>query len=409
MQNSDLFIYIHIPYCRSRCSYCDFVTFEENKILPVKEYVKILKQEIKNKSPFFEHLNVQTIYFGGGTPSLIPAENITDILKEVKQNYALSSQPEITIEVNPGTLDEHKLDIYKKSGVNRFSLGVQTFNSWFLEKSHCAHSVEDSLETLHLFQKEKLNFSLDLMFGLPKQNLSDLKMDICQALSFDPPHISLYNLTVPSQHELSKNRPSEEEQKDMFQWIEEKLKPQGLKKYEISNFAKPPFFSKHNVAYWEGKTVLGFGLSAHSYLSSDFKGFPERNLKNSYGIRFWNASQMPTYLQQSALKNSKTPFDSLKSNQVEFLTSYESLTDFCYTRLRTKKGLCLKELAHSYPQNIFDYTHSKLKKLHFENWLEKRRSSFRLTKKGEILSNQVFLELTFLKKDFSSFKETSIV
>ena len=400
MKSSDFFIYVHIPYCRSRCTYCDFVTFEENKILPVKEYIKALKKEIRSKSRFFEHSNIQTVYFGGGTPSLIPAEDLVDILEEIKSINPLGKETEITIEVNPGTLNENNMDIYKKSGINRFSLGVQTFNSWFLEKSNRRHSVEDSLNDLQLFHKEKMNFSLDLMFGLPQQNLSDLKIDISQALSFDPPHISLYNLTVPPKHELSKNRPSEEEQKDMFEWIEQKLKPQGLEKYEISNFAKPHLFSKHNVAYWEGKTVLGFGLSAHSYLSVDFKYPTRKDQNNLHGIRFWNSSQMPTYLEQASLENLETPFDSLKNNQVEFLTAYESLTDFCYTRLRTKKGLNLKELENLYSQDIFDYTYSKLNDLHDQNWLEKRESSFRLTPKGEILSNQVFLELTFLKKDF---------
>ncbi len=400
MQSQDIFIYVHIPYCRSRCSYCDFVTFEENKILPIKEYIKILKKEIQNKACFFEHSNIQTVYFGGGTPSLIPAEDLTDILEEINNINPLKKQTEITIEINPGTLNEHKFDIYKKSGINRFSLGIQTFNSWFLEKSRRLHSVEDSLKDLLLFQKEKVNFSLDLMFGLPNQHLSDLKMDVSQALFFNPPHISLYNLTVPSQHELSKNRPPEEEQKDMFQWIEQKLKPYGLEKYEISNFAKPHFFSRHNVAYWEGKTVLGFGLSAHSYISPLFKLTTEIDSNNLYGIRFWNSSQMQTYLRQSSLKNLKTPFSALKNNQIEFLTPYESLTDFCYTRLRTKKGLCLKELESLYSQNIFSCAYSKLNDLYLQNWLEKRESSFRLTPKGEVLSNKIFLELTFLKKDF---------
>ncbi|MGI9548378.1 MAG: radical SAM family heme chaperone HemW [Bdellovibrionales bacterium] len=397
MASSKFFIYVHIPYCRSRCTYCNFITFENGQTVPVKDYVQFLKKEIQNKARFFKNSVSETVYFGGGTPSLIPSEDLTDILKTIKQHFTLKKDPEITIEVNPGTITEKDLEIYQKEGVNRFSLGVQTFNQWFLEKSRRFHTVEDSLKDLKMFQKHHINYSLDLMFGLPQQTISDLKFDVQQSLLFDPYHISLYNLTIPPGHELSKNRASEIKQKEMFEWIEQYLAGHGLEKYEISNFAKAPYFSRHNLAYWGGETVLGLGISAHSYLSPNFQNIKE---SNPYGIRFWNSSQMTTYLKQASQNNLSSPFNSLNSKQVEILNCYESLTDFCYTRLRTRKGLCLKELKKLYPKFLYNYTRTKLHHLINQNWLKKRSSLFSLTPKGEILSNQVFLELTFLKKDF---------
>lgn len=400
MQYSKLFLYTHIPYCLSRCSYCDFVTFEKDKILPSSSYIELVSQEIKSQSQFFKNSEVQTCYFGGGTPSLLPASEIAQLLCVFKKHFRFREQPEITLEINPGTLDEQKLTEYQHMGINRFSLGVQTFNEWFLKVSRRFHTAEDSLKTLRLFQKEKLNFSLDLMFGLPKQSLKDLQEDVNRALEFNPPHISLYNLTLASKHPLNKNRATEQEQLEMHLWLEEKLKAHGLIKYEISNFAKQGLTSQHNQAYWKGQSVLGLGLSAHSYLKPCFlEGF-QNATASPYGIRFWNASQMETYIKQISLLNSKTPFDHLNSSQKEFLKDYEALTDFCYTRLRTKEGLCEKELKALYPQYLCELVLVKLKNLLKKSWLEQAASSFRLTQEGEILSNQVFLELTFSQKDF---------
>ena len=182
----DLFIYIHIPWCEQRCSYCDFATYKRSSKSDSKDYVAVVRREIQNKHSFFKDFKVKTVYFGGGTPSLVPGEEIVSILKELKSRFVFDKSPEITIEINPGTLTEEKFHLYRTHHINRYSLGVQTFTPWFLKQSGRQHSVEDSLKDLQLFQRENLNFSLDLMFGLPRQTFKDFKKDVKTGLNFQP-------------------------------------------------------------------------------------------------------------------------------------------------------------------------------------------------------------------------------
>lgn len=397
--SKSLFLYVHIPYCKQKCSYCNFITFEKNKILPSKDYVDVLKKEIASQSPFFKNNPVQTIYFGGGTPSLIPAEEIGEIIKELKNHFLFLKKPEITIEINPGTLGESKLNFYQKYGINRFSLGVQTFTPWFLNKSGRLHTAEDSINDLTLLQKNKLNFSLDLMFGFPYQTLSSLKEDIKKALAFDPNHVSVYNLMVPKTHELAIERPEENIQVKMFSTIEEELRKHRIYKYEISNFSKKNYQSRHNSAYWNGSLTLGLGVSSHSYLP---KNFTENN---NYGVRFWNSYQLKNYISQKNKKQKLSPLEGFPKHQIEYLKLHEALTDFCHTRLRKTKGLSTKELKSFFSPSISNQVIERLLQLEKDQWLKETDGFFSLTKKGEILSNQVFLRLTFSEKDFK-FKET---
>ena len=392
---SSLFLYVHIPYCKQKCSYCNFITFEEGKTLPSKDYVSILKKEIQSQSFFFKDFQVETLYFGGGTPSLIPTQELGEVITESKKYFSFVSQPEITIEINPGTLDQKKLTEYESYGVNRFSLGVQTFTPWFLKKSGRLHTAEDSIKDLELLKKNNFNFSVDLMFGFPHQTLSSLKEDLKKTLSFNPPHLSLYNLTIPKNHELSLNRPEEHIQIKMFRLIEEALKKGSLYKYEISNFAQKGRKSKHNLAYWNEKPVLGFGVSAHSYLPPDF-------MKNTpYGTRFWNAYHLKHYISQNKKTEKKSPIENLPVKQIERLKAHEALTDFCHTRLRKSEGFSLLELKNSFPPSLFNQAVKKLSLLEKRNWLKETSGFIYLTSEGEILSNQVFLELTFFEKDFN--------
>ena len=396
-KEKELSVYVHIPYCVRRCSYCDFAVYEKGKGGSSKDYINTVRQEIQNKQSFFKGFQVKTVYFGGGTPSLIPGEEIVSILQELKSHFSFSENPEITIEVNPGNLTEEKMSLYQSSHINRYSLGVQTFDEGFLKRSGRSHTVKDSIKDLLFFQNENLNFSLDLMFGLPNQSLKDLKEDVQRVLSFNPPHVSLYNLTVSHHHSLAQQRASDEEQGEMFHWIAKALLKQGLLKYEISNFARKGRESRHNRAYWEGKDMLGFGLSAHSYL----KTLPgEHNLRTDYGLRFWNSPNLKTYIQQVREGScTQSPVDNLPDRQKEFLKIHEALTDFCHTRLRKKEGFLLKELFHFFPQEVLKQLLPRLFKLKKQNYLESIEDRFCLTTKGEVLSNLVFLQLTFLKKD----------
>ena len=395
-----LFIYVHIPYCEKHCTYCDFTVFEKDKALPSSEYISLLKQEISNKQRFFKQSRVETIYFGGGTPSLIPAEELTQIIRKIKSCFFVSPTAEITLEVNPGNLTQESFHQYKAHGVNRFSLGVQTFDPWFLKKSRRSHGIEDSFRDLSFFQKNHLNFSVDLMFGLPYQTLSKLKKDLKTILSFYPPHISLYNLTIPKNHTLSTNRATEDIQAEMFRLIKQILKKKGLKKYELSNFAREGFHSRHNSAYWNGSSFLGLGVSAHSYLSPLYV-FPDFSKNRPYGLRFWNSKNLPIYREQASSSCSHSPLDNLPSKQTEPLKLHEALTDFCHTRLRTAKGLSEKELISLFPEKVSELVLQNLSFLTKNQWLKRKYPWFSLTEKGEVLSNQVFLNLTFLEKNLN--------
>ena len=188
-----LFLYVHIPYCERRCSYCDFTVFEKKKTsLPPSEYVSLLKREISGKARFFKNAFVQTVYFGGGTPGALPPEELTEILQEIKNRFFVSRSAEITLELNPGNLTPKSLKHFQTHGVNRFSLGAQTFDSRFLKKSRRTHSGADTLRDLALLRENKVNYSLDLMFGLPEQTLSGLKKRSGNSFGIFPsPHQSL--------------------------------------------------------------------------------------------------------------------------------------------------------------------------------------------------------------------------
>ena len=395
-----LFIYVHIPYCEKRCTYCDFTIFEKDKAFPSLEYVSLLKQEISNKQKFFKESHVETIYFGGGTPSLIPSKELTQIIQKIKSCFFVSPTVEITLEVNPGNLTKESLHQYQAYGVNRFSLGVQTFDPWFLKKSNRSHGVEDSFRDLTFFQENHINFSVDLMFGLPHQTLSKLKEDLKTLLSFCPPHISLYNLTIPRNHTLSTNRATEGTQAEMFQLIKQILKKKGLKKYELSNFARDGFHSRHNSAYWNGSSFLGLGVSAHSHLSPLYT-FPRFSKNQPYGLRFWNSKSLSIYKEQALEPCPQSPIDNLPLKQTEPLKLHEALTDFCHTRLRTAKGLSEKELTSFFSEKVSELVLKNLSFLTKNQWLKQKYHWFSLTEKGEVLSNQVFLNLTFLEKNLN--------
>ena len=392
-----LSVYVHIPFCKRRCSYCSFTVFEKHKssVSPA-DYVSFIKKEIQNKRVFFKNARIQTVYFGGGTPSAIPPELLLSVLQDIRNSFTVCERAEISMEINPGDITEESLKQYREQGVNRFSLGVQTFDSRFLKESGRTHGVKEALRDLSLFQKNRLNFSLDLMFGLPRQTLVDLKEDLEKALCFSPPHISLYNLTIPSRHPLCRGRVGEEEQVKMFRLIKKTLKKAGLKKYELSNFAKKGFYSRHNFAYWNGSSFLGLGVSAHSHLAGDFPGASKSSV---FGWRFWNSSRIAGYIQQSARPCAHRPFDNLPANQAESLALHSALTDFCHTRLRTARGISVRELNRLFPKQSAKEVLIKLQKIKKQGLLRESPGRFVLTAKGEVLSNQVFLELTFLEKD----------
>ena len=283
----NLGIYVHIPFCVKKCSYCDFVSFA-NKNDYIEEYVNALKKEIKdNKRNDYE---IDTIYIGGGTPSFIDAKYISEIFKVIKENFNVNSNAEITIEVNPGTVNEEKLQIYKEAGINRISIGLQSTKNEILEKIGRIHNYEQFIETYNIARKVGFtNINVDLMLALPNQTITDLQESLDSVIKLEPEHISVYSLILEEGTLMEKwvkegnaKLPEDEIERKMYWMVKEKLEENGYNHYEISNFAKKGFESKHNLNCWNQSEYLGFGVSAHSYVN---------------GRRYCNISNIEKYIE----------------------------------------------------------------------------------------------------------------
>lgn len=381
-------VYIHIPYCLQRCSYCDFATYVHTEILPPEKYISLVKKEISLRKHIFAEKfsgkSLSTIYFGGGTPSLIPAPLIIELIQELsKHGFTSRPETEITIEINPATVDPKKLDQYLSAGVNRFSVGAQTFHDRLLKSVNREHNAKQTYDTLNLLKSYNLNFSFDLLFALPMQTVAELKSDVLTAIELGSSHISPYCLTVPEGHPLSKNRPLEDEQIEMFEIIHNNLTSRNFQRYEISNYSLPGKESRHNLLYWTDRPYWGLGLSAHSYSKS-----------TAWGERFWNASNINLY-ESEILSALQQPPDS----QREVLEKHQSLTDFCHTHLRITQGLSKATLEEKFGSKAAELVEKKTQPLLQRNLVELKDAHWRLTSAGILVSNQVFEVYTFSKND----------
>lgn len=384
-----LAVYVHIPYCLQRCRYCDFATFEFTEILPPEKYTEWVLQEIRNRRQFWNQSEIQTLYFGGGTPSLISPELIVAIKNELATSgFTFRTSSEITLEINPATITEENLNKYLKAGFNRFSVGAQTFDDRLLKVCGRKHVAADTHSTLQLLRRYNLNYSFDLLFALPGQTLQQVRKDLEIVAGYSPPHLSAYCLTVPQGHPMSTGRAPENEQLEMFAAIEQRLKVCGLDKYEISNFAKPGFESKHNCVYWNDQSYWGIGLSSHSY-SRD---------SGEFGMRFWNPKSIPAYGEQ-APKTGAGFAEILPADQREHLLQHEALTDFCHMHLRTHAGLPEDALRCKFGDSLTGITKKRLLKLQKSGSLEAISGGWRLTPAGQLISNKVFEELCFLPNE----------
>jgi oxygen-independent coproporphyrinogen-3 oxidase len=375
-----LSIYVHIPYCLQRCRYCDFTTFQHSEILSPEKYVAQVFAEIENRQHLWRDRDIHSIYFGGGTPSLLSSDLIISILDHLANaGFRWSKMAEITIEINPATMDESKLDAYLNAGINRFSVGAQTFDDSLLLTCGRKHSAKDTRDTLRILKARNLNYSFDLLFALPDQSLGQLRADLEEVCEFQPPHLSAYCLTVPEGHPMSRGRAPEDEQVEMFHLIETQLGTIGLEKYEISNFARPGFESRHNLVYWNDQNYWGLGVSAHSYNRDSGR----------FGERFWNSKDIRKYGEQSL-------FSEIPENQRERLQQHEAMTDFCHMFLRTKRGFSWAALRNKFNGSAAARIENEARKLITDGLLEVADERLRLTARGEMISNQVFERLTFL-------------
>jgi oxygen-independent coproporphyrinogen III oxidase len=375
-------LYIHIPYCLQRCRYCDFATYVHDQILPPEDYVLLLKKELWAKTRLFPSKKLRSIYFGGGTPSLLETSLILTLLGEIaKCGLEISEETEITLEINPATLERNKITQLIEGGINRFSVGAQTFNDRLLEDAGRKHSSQDTRQTLDLLAERGINYSFDLLFALPNQTVEMLEEDLKIIKTYSPPHLSAYCLTVPEGHPMSFQRASDERQVEMFQRIEDRLKSESIFRYEISNFAKKGFESKHNLLYWRDDNYLGIGLSAHSYLKN----------KATWGVRFWNPASIEKY-QETVVSLTGDPLEALEAiGHLETPSEKDSLFDFCHTSLRLEEGLSEDTLLKKFSGVSLRPVFTELEKMKQGELLIRRDSGhWALTEKGRHMSNFVF-------------------
>jgi oxygen-independent coproporphyrinogen-3 oxidase len=265
-----LSIYIHIPWCVRKCPYCDFNSHEARGGFPEKEYVAALVRDLEMALPLIWGRKVYTVFFGGGTPSLLSGEGVAEILRHVRMLLPLNLDSEITLEANPGTVEADKFALFKEAGVNRLSLGIQSFNDEHLQALGRIHSAGEAKRAIAIAQQHFDNINLDLMYALPNQTLDEALQDVQFAMQFKPQHLSCYHLTLEPNTLFARKPPplpDDDASSDMQQGIEAVLAAHGYEHYETSAFAQPKKRSRHNLNYWQFGDYLGIGAGAHSKLS----------------------------------------------------------------------------------------------------------------------------------------------
>ena len=381
-----LSLYIHIPYCLQKCHYCDFVKFNVNEIPPIDDYIKLLLMELELNTAFHTQ-KIKSLYFGGGTPSLLTAVQFEFLMSKIRSRFILDADCEITLEINPGTVNSNKLNALLDMGFNRFSLGVQSFSAHHLGACGRKHSPEEARADLTLFSSKKLNFSADILFGLPNQSLDELTEDVRILSEYNPPHVSPYNLTLPKNHSFNSDRASDETQVEMMNIISKELSKIDVQRYEISNYAKNGFESKHNQIYWNDKTYLGLGMGAHSYIKNH----------GNWGKRLWNTGSYKHY--SECVRSSERPYQ-----KFEILKKHEALTDFFHTRLRPLKGFKLEWAKSAFLLNNseVDVLKKQLLLLEQKKLISYSKGYWALTSTGLEMPNEVFKELCFLEEDLQN-------
>ena len=372
-------IYIHIPFCMKKCYYCDFISYPD-KINLQEQYIESLKKEIENRKEELKNTYISTIYIGGGTPSFIEEKYIKDILDKIKEVDTDNNEKEITIEVNPGTVNQEKLRTYKKIGINRLSIGLQSTNNEELKTIGRIHTYKQFLDTYKLARKEEFkNINIDLMLGLPNQKIQDLKQTMQKVINLKPEHISVYSLIIEEGTIIEKkiknkelNLPDEELERQMYWYTKNTLEINGYNQYEISNFSKKGFESKHNLNCWKQKEYLGFGVAAHSYLNK---------------TRYSNICNIEEYI-----KNIQNGNQSKNKIIHEIQTIEEQKKEYMLLGLRTIEGIKIQEFKEKFAQNPILIFRKELEKLVKENLINIDGDNIKLTNKGLDFANIVWEE-----------------
>jgi len=374
----ELGLYLHFPYCISKCPYCDFNSYQLEEANQIYSYISALYREITAYSQKLKTGNIKTVYLGGGTPTILSGTQIFNILKFCEDKFTIDKNAEITIEANPGTLDGEKLKLLIESGINRLSLGAQSFNNVFLKKLGRIHNAQEIIDSYFLAREIGFaNINIDIMFALPDQNTEDLQDTLKKAVSLKPDHLSLYNLTIKPGTEYYReykrgklNLPTEDEEYDMYNWVIDFLEENDFEHYEIANFARPHKRSMHNLIYWQNKPYLGIGAGAYSYIR---------------GYRYMNYENPAKYIKETM--NDKLPLDN-----GERLSLRKRMIETIILGLRTKDGVGYKKFKKRFGVSLNDIFCKQINKLVNLGLLEKSYVKIKLTRDGIFLANAVFRE-----------------
>jgi oxygen-independent coproporphyrinogen III oxidase len=364
-------IYLHIPFCKQACTYCNF--HFTTSLRYKNGFVKALGKEAEIEKGYLQGEEIDTIYFGGGTPSILDSYDLQFLINDLLKNYSVSQGAEITLEANPDDITLEKLKAWKGIGINRLSIGVQSFFEEELRWMNRAHNAKQAMENLQLARKEFDNITIDLIYGSPLLTDEMWKQNVDKALEFEIPHLSCYALTVEEKTPLHKlintnktQNVDDEKQARQFLLLMQWLKEKGYEHYEVSNFAKPGFRSRHNSSYWKGANYLGLGPSAHSYNGRE---------------RRWNVANNNSYI--------KSISEGYAQRETEVLTSTQKLNEFIMISLRTVEGMDLNRLEKEFGIIERERIEKQLQKFAFNNLVKLNNFFARLTDEGMLKADGI--------------------
>lgn len=375
MNKRELELYIHIPFCAKKCAYCDFLSFAA-PVRIYREYVDKLIEEIYGQCENFRDYQVSTIFLGGGTPSILPAEIMEELLSVLRECFDIAEDAEITIEANPGTLTMEKLETYLEGGVNRISIGLQSSDDMELKALGRIHTFDEFLKSYQRARQAGFtNINVDLMSGIPGQDVHSWKNTLRKVMMLKPEHISAYSLIVEEGtpfYELygtdRKGLPDEEIDREMYHLTKEMMESQGYSRYEISNYARSGYECRHNIGYWTGVDYLGLGLGASSY---------------THGFRYHNTGDFTEYLGLNLREAGAA------SQDIQELSHEEKMEEFMFLGLRMMKGVSGSEFLGRFGQNMWNIYGDVLNKLEEQKLIEVDAPTVRLTELGIDVSNMV--------------------
>lgn len=371
-------LYIHIPFCQKKCYYCDFISYPDRQDLTDK-YFNYLKKEIDMYSDKIKDYCLDTIFIGGGTPSIVDGKYIYELINHLGKRININNLKEVTIETNPKTLDEQKLSIYKEAGINRISIGLQTLDNRLLKKIGRIHTVEDFYESYNLVRKWGFdNVNVDIMFNLPDQTINDVLNTLKRVIELSVEHISFYSLKIEENthfyKEYQKNKlnlPDDDIEREMYHKGISLLQNNGYKHYEISNLSKTNYECIHNLKYWKVEPYIGIGLNSHS------------NIDNK---RYSNYSDFKSYF--SILEAGNLPIE-----ETEYIDAEMERSEYAILGLRLINGINKQDFLNRFKISINSIYGTKIKKFIEQGFLTDDKEHIKLTKMGLDLCNIVFKEL----------------